>query len=104
MGNIILRDELEEILNIFQDIVSGTGQQELIVNRNKCVTQQICTFWITGIKLRSISTKLVSKIYILCNQAGKKVCLFPRIKLPPWKKTIAGIVLIGDASPAVSGG
>jgi hypothetical protein len=45
-----------------------------------------------------------NSIHILCNQAGKKVRLFPRIKPPPWKKTIAGIVLICDASSEVSGG
>ena len=53
---------------------------------------------------KSISIKFASNIHILCNQAGKKSRLFPRIKPPPWKKTIAGIVLIGNASPEVSGG
>lgn len=48
--------------------------------------------------------KFVSNVHILCNQAGKKSRLFPKIKPPPWKKTIAGIVLIGDPSPEVSGG
>ena len=46
----------------------------------------------------------IPNVHILCNQAGKKSRLFPKIKPPPWKKTIAGIVLIGDPSPEVSGG
>lgn len=44
MCEVIFRNELEEILNVAQGIVSGSGQQELIVSRDKRVTQRTCTF------------------------------------------------------------
>ena len=44
MRKVIFLDEFEDILNVIQNVMSGARQEELIVSRDKCITQRICAF------------------------------------------------------------